>query len=116
MKTFHITKANFLKCYFSGSDQEEEATLLYLGNCVKDYLETNGVYNLEIQHLFEEFNQEWIDLYLLEENNQFKDTDKDSLHDLDYEWELKLIDNKYGKTLFQTLGDAFRPKNIQDGL
>ena len=57
---------NFLVWYFSGSDQEKEATLLELGRRVKDGLLERGEYFINADTL----SMECFDIYLLDENKQ----------------------------------------------
>jgi hypothetical protein len=55
----------FLSYYFSGSDQEQEDTLIALGEFVKDQLLDSGTATIDIQQLEEGVDMndfyEWID-------------------------------------------------------
>jgi hypothetical protein len=55
----------FLSYYFSGSDQEQEATLIALGEMVKEQLFENGTASIDAQQLEEGADSndfyEWVD-------------------------------------------------------
>lgn len=55
----------FLSYYFRGSDQEQEDTLIALGEFIKDQLFKNGTATIDIQQLEEGVDMndfyEWVD-------------------------------------------------------
>ena len=115
-KEFHVTKENFIEWYFGGSDQEQKDTLLTLGKHVKKYLETESGYHLDLQHLFEESDYTLMPISFTEEKDEIEYPNKkdDLLCELDFDWTLSLIKNKSDRTLYEKLGDAFRPVTIDE--
>jgi hypothetical protein len=92
MKTFHITKNNFLKWYFEdGQDSENEQTKEDLAELVIKKLFESDTCVIATQSIFNECNQSAIGIGYLEE---FKDSDMyTELGDYMYpNYELILID------------------------
>lgn len=53
-----INQREFLNWYFSGSDQEQESTLIAIGQRVQDELLNYGDSNISVEDLIEESNIE----------------------------------------------------------
>lgn len=92
MKTYTITKQNFLNWWFkSGSDQEQEANKIDLGERVIERLLSGEDFFYSIEDAFNECEISCIPIMLLEE---FKEDGYDELEvgDLGYTCEINLID------------------------
>jgi hypothetical protein len=90
MKTFTITKKNFLEWYFNtGADGDQKDMRTNLGKEAVKSLFKRGWYSISVDTIFNnDAEHECIPLMYLEE---FPDDADDELADLDYEWEVKLI-------------------------
>ena len=95
MKTYTIKKENFLKWFYhTGADQDQNRLALSLcRNVIVDLID-NGVVEITAQEIFDGCELVCVPISFLEEKDS-KDLDiyiNDELMDLDWEWELKLID------------------------
>ena len=90
MKTLHITKKNFLKYFFqSGSDQEQEANQIDLGQRVIERLISGEDFFYSVEDAFNECEVGCIPLAYLEE---FDDDNEFEVGELEEEVDLILID------------------------
>jgi len=90
MKTYTITKQNFLHWYFNtGADDEQESLRTDLGNRVIDSLINIGQSNITIEEIFEECEKSCIPLDYLEEFEESEDGLE--VCDLEDECEVNLI-------------------------
>jgi len=90
MKTYTITKHNFLDWYFENNYTEESTELrLDLAEKVISLLITKNNAVITTEEIFEDCNQESIKLAYLEE---FDDEDEGEVGDLGYDCEVNLID------------------------
>jgi hypothetical protein len=90
MKTYTITKQNFLEWYFNtGADDEQESMRKDLGERVIESLINIGQSNIVIEEIFNECETSCIPLYLLEEFE--KDEDYKEVGDLEGIFNIELI-------------------------
>ena len=90
MKTLHITKKNFLKYFFqSGSDQEQEANQIDLGQRAIERLISGEDFFYSVEDAFNECEVSCIPLAYLEE---FDDDNEFEVGELEEEVDLILID------------------------
>ena len=90
MKTLHITKKNFLKYFFqSGSDQEQEANQIDLGQRVIERLISGEDFFYSVEDAFNECEVGCIPLAYLEE---FDDDNEFEVGELDEAVDIILID------------------------
>lgn len=90
MKTLHITKKNFLKYFFqSGSDQEQEANQIDLGQRAIERLISGEDFFYSVEDAFNECEIGCIPLAYLEE---FDDDNEFEVGELEEEVDLILID------------------------
>lgn len=90
MKTYTITKENFLNWYYNtGSDDEQESMVNDLGAMAIEHLFRNGKFEFSVYSAFEEAEKDIIPLCFLEE---FDDSDEREVGDLQEECEIKLLE------------------------
>ena len=90
MKTYTITKKNFLEWWFNtGSDQEQKANKEDLGARAVERLLSGEDFFYSVYDAFNECETDCIPLRYLEE---FDDDNDLEVMDLDYECEITLID------------------------
>ena len=90
MKTLHITKQNFLKYFFqSGSDQEQEANQIDLGQSVIERLLSGEDFFYSVEDAFNECEVGCIPLAYLEE---FDDDNEFEVGELEEVVDIILID------------------------
>ena len=95
IKTYKITKTNFLNWYFnSGCDQEQEETRAILGGKVIEMLLNEGKAKLSVKELFEDSNHETIPCEFLEGfDENFNDGEYIQIGDFNVgDFKIKLVD------------------------
>jgi hypothetical protein len=89
MKTYKITKTNFMLWYFfTGADQDQKAELYELGRNAREGLVDDGEFIITAQSIFDSVDYGCIGLKFLEEFDDDKDGE---LYDLGHNYKLDLI-------------------------